>query len=368
MAQKDYYEILGVNRNASDEEIKKAYRQLAHRYHPDKNPGDKNAEEHFKEINAAYEVLKNPDKRAQYNRFGYAEAGTASGFGQEAGFGVDFQDLFGDVFGDFFGASRKRTRGQRGADLRYDMEVTFEEAAFGTEKKIKLPKAAKCQKCNGSGAKPGTSPTPCPTCHGRGQVSYQQGFFSISRPCSRCRGEGAIIKEPCAECNGIGRIKEIKSLNVKVPPGVETDTRLRLSGEGESGIHGGHSGDLYIIINVKPHPIFQRQNDDIICEVPISFPQAALGAEIDVPTLAGNIKLKVPAGTQTGKVFRLKGKGIASLHTGQIGDQSIIIKLETPTKLTTRQKELLDEFARISGEETNPIKKNFLEKVKNLFE
>lgn len=366
MAQKDFYEILGVNRNASDDEIKKAYRQLAHKYHPDKNPGDKSVEEHFKEINAAYEVLKDRDKRAQYDRFGYAETG--AGFGAGAGFGVDFQDLFGDVFGDFFGAGRKRARGQRGADLRYDMELTFEEAAFGTEKTIKLPKAAKCQKCNGSGAKPGTSPTPCPTCHGRGQVSYQQGFFSISRPCSRCRGEGIIIKEPCTECNGIGRVREIKSLSVKVPPGVETDTRLRLSGEGESGIHGGHPGDLYIIINVKPHPIFQRQNDDIICEVPISFPQAALGAEIDVPTLAGNIKIKVPAGTQAGKVFRLKGKGIASLHTGQRGDQNVIIKVETPTKLTTRQKELLDEFARISGEETNPIKKNFLEKVKNLFE
>lgn len=366
MAQKDFYEILGIDRNATDDEIKKAYRQLAHKYHPDKNPGDKSAEERFKEINAAYEVLKDSEKRAQYDRFGYAETG--AGFGPGAGFGVDFQDLFGDVFGDFFGAGRRRTRGQRGSDLRYDLEVTFEEAAFGAEKKIKIPKTAKCQKCEGSGAKPGTSPTTCPTCNGRGQVSYQQGFFSISRPCSRCRGEGTIIKEPCAECSGIGRVKDIKTLGVKVPPGVETDTRLRLSGEGESGVHGGSPGDLYIIIHVKPHPVFQKQNDDIICEVPISFPQAALGCEIDVPTLEGNVRLKIPGGTQSGKIFRLKGKGIASLHTGRRGDQHVIIKVETPAKLTLRQKELLEEFARIGGEETTPLKKNFLEKVKNLFE
>lgn len=365
MAQKDFYEILGIGRNASDDEIKRAYRQLAHKYHPDKNPGNTAAEERFKEINAAYEVLKDPEKRAQYDRFGYAETG--AGFGPGAGFGVDFQELFGDVFGDFFGAGRRRTRGQRGADLRYDMEIAFEEAAFGTEKKIKIPKTIKCQKCNGSGAKPGTSPAPCPTCEGRGQVSYQQGFFSISRPCSRCRGEGTIIKEPCVECSGTGRIKDIKTVSVKVPPGVETDTRLRLSGEGESGMHGGSPGDLYIVISVKPHPIFQKQNDDIICEIPISFTQAALGSEIDVPTLEGNVKLKIPGGTQSGKVFRLKGKGIASLHTGRRGDQHVIIKVETPAKLTARQKELLEEFARISGEESNPMKKNFLEKVKGLF-
>ncbi|MBI3398949.1 MAG: molecular chaperone DnaJ [Deltaproteobacteria bacterium] len=366
MAKRDYYEILDIDRNASDEEIKKAYRRLAHKYHPDKNPGDKSTEEHFKEINAAYEILKNPDKRAQYDRFGYAEAGTASNFGQGGGFGADFQDLFGEVFGDFFGASRRRAKGQRGADLRYDLDIAFEEAAFGTEKKIKLPKTAKCQECQGSGAKQGTSPVPCTTCNGRGQVTYQQGFFSISRPCSRCKGEGTIVKEPCRECNGAGRINTMQSLSVKVPAGVETDTRLRLSGEGESGVHGGHSGDLYIIISVKSHPIFQRQNDDIVCEVPISFPQAALGADIDVPTLEGNVKLKIPTGTQSGKIFRLKGKGIASLHTGQRGDQNVIIKIETPTKLTVRQKELLEEFAKISGEETNPIKKNFLEKVKEI--
>jgi len=365
MTRKDYYEILEISRGASDEDIKKSYRRLAHKYHPDKNPGDKSSEEHFKEINAAYEVLKDPDKRAQYDRFGYAETGT--GYGQGAGVGVDFQDLFGDVFGDFFGTTRRRTRGQRGADLRYDIEITFEEAAFGTEKKIKLPKTAKCKKCQGSGAKPGTSPSQCPTCNGKGQVSYQQGFFSISRPCSRCKGEGAVIKEPCAECNGMGRVNTMQSLTVKIPHGVETDTRLRLSGEGESGTHGGPPGDLYIVISVKPHPIFQRQNDDIICEVPVSFPQAALGAEIDVPTLEGNIKLNIPTGTQAGKVFRLKGKGIASLHTGQRGDQNVIIKVETPIRLTQRQKELLEEFAKISGEETNPIKKNFLEKVRELF-
>ena len=372
MAKRDYYEILGVSRNTSADEIKKAYKKLALKYHPDKG-GDA---EKFKEISEAYAVLSDENKRKQYNQFGHA--GFDQRFSQEDIFrGADFENIFDEIFGNsgfgggifetFFGGQR-RSKGERGSDLSHKIELSFEEAAFGAEKKIKIPKTAKCQKCNGSGARHGTSPAQCPTCHGRGQVSYQQGFFSISRPCSHCRGEGTIIKDPCAECSGTGRIREIKSLDVKVPPGVETDTRLRFSAEGEGGIHGGPPGDLYIILSVKPHPIFQRQNDDIICEVPVSFPQAALGCEIDVPTLEGNVKLKIPAGTQSGKVFRLKNKGIASLHTGQRGDQNVIIKVETPTRLTSRQKELMEEFARISGEETNPIKKNFLEKVRNLFE
>ncbi|HBO83408.1 MAG: molecular chaperone DnaJ [Deltaproteobacteria bacterium GWC2_42_11] len=368
MNKRDYYEILGVNRNAADEDIKKAFRRLAHKCHPDKNPGDKEAEERFKEINQAYEVLKDEEKRANYDRFGFA--GTGGGYRDvsDFGFGVDFQDIFGDVFGDFFGAGRyKKARGQRGTDLRYDLEITFEEAAFGVDKKVKIPKTAKCSACDGSGAKPGTNAVTCPTCGGRGQMRYQQGFFSISKPCHTCKGEGRVIKDPCSECGGSGRVRINQTLSVKVPAGVETGTRLRLSGEGEAGFHGGESGDLYVVINVKPHPIFARQNDDIIFNVPVSFTHAALGADIDVPSLDGKIKLKIPAGTQSGKAFRLKGKGIASLHTGRRGDMNVIINVEVPAKLNQRQKELLEEFARISGEDATPMSKSFFEKVKEMF-
>ncbi|MBI5682746.1 MAG: molecular chaperone DnaJ [Deltaproteobacteria bacterium] len=365
--KRDYYEILGLDRSATDEDIKRAFRRLAHQYHPDKNHGNKESEERFKEINEAYEVLRDGDKRANYDRFGFAGAGGYRDV-SDAGFGVDFQDIFGDVFGGFFGAGRqKRQRGQNGSDLKYDIEITFEEAAFGTEKKIKIPRQAKCGVCSGIGAKPGTSPTACPTCGGRGQVRFQQGFFSISKPCSACRGEGMIIKEPCIECRGSGRIRINHSLSIKIPAGVETGTKLRLSGEGEAGLHGGSHGDLYIIINVKPHPIFTRQNDDIICNVPIRFHQAALGTEIDVPSLEGKIKLKIPTGTQSGKVFRLKGKGIASLHTGRRGDMNVIINVEVPTKLTQRQKELLEEFSRIGGEDSTPMSKTFFDKVREIF-
>jgi molecular chaperone DnaJ len=365
MTKKDYYKILGVDRNAPDNEIKSTYRRLAHRYHPDKHQGDKEAEEKFKEINEAYEILKDPKKRAQYDRFGFAGMPGSGGMGD---FGFGFQDIFGDVFGDFFGATRGRARGQRGADLAYEMEITFEEAAFGTEKKIKISKLVMCGNCHGSGARLGTTPTICSTCNGIGQLKYQQGFFSISRPCSSCRGEGSVINDPCTECNGNGRARMNKLVTVKVPAGVETGTRLRLSGEGESGVNGGPLGDLYIIIGVKSHPIFQRQNDDIICEVPISFSQAALGSELEVPTLEGKVKLKVPAGTQSGKVFRLKGKGIASLHIMRRGDQNVIVRVETPTKLTQRQRELFEEFAKISADETTPLKKGFFNKVKEIFE
>lgn len=370
MNKKDYYEILGIDRNASDDDVKKAFRRLAHKYHPDKNPEDKSAEEKFKELNEAYEVLRDSERRANYDRFGFAGAGgyrdmSDVGFG---GAGVDFQDLFGDVFGDFFGAGRQRkARGQSGADLKYDLDITFEDAAFGADKKIKIPRAVTCSNCNGSGAKKGTSAATCQTCGGRGQVRYQQGFFSISKPCSTCKGEGTIIKEPCSECRGSGRVRTTQSMSIKVPAGVETGTRLRLTGEGEAGMHGGHPGDLYVVINVEPHPIFARQNDDIICNVPISFPQAAMGAEIEVPCLEGKVKLKVPAGTQSGKVFRLKGKGIASLHTGRRGDQNVIVNVETPAKLTQRQRELLEEFASISGNDANPMSKTFFEKVKEMF-
>lgn len=368
MQETDYYRLLGVERSATDEEIKKAYRKLAHQYHPDKHKGDKENEEKFKQVNEAYQVLKDPAKRAQYDRFGRVGPGGAGpGYG-ETGFGADFQDLFSEVFHDFFGGGARRPAPERGADLRYDIELGFEEAAFGTEKVVKVPRTINCEECRGTGARAGTSPVTCTSCGGRGQVSFQQGFLSIARTCTTCRGTGSVIKDPCVSCGGGGRTRSERSLTVKVPPGVDTGSRLRLSGEGDFGERGGPPGDLYIYLSVKPHQIFMRENDDIICEVPISFTQAALGAEIDVPSLDGQVKLKVPQGTQSGKVFRLKGKGIASVRTGRRGDEQVHIKVETPTKLTKRQKELLNEFADISGEETTPLRKNFFSKVKEMFE
>lgn len=369
MAEKDYYKILGVERGATDEEIKKAYRKLAHELHPDKHSGAKDKEEKFKTVNEAYEVLKDPEKRAQYDRFGYAGTGPGPGGYRDAGFGTDFQDLFGEVFSEFFGGARRgRPAPERGADLRYDVELSFEEAAFGTEKTINIPRTVLCEHCGGSGAKPGTMPVTCNTCKGAGQVRFQQGFFSISRPCTTCGGAGSVIKDPCLECKGAGRVKKTSSLTVKIPGGVDTASRLRLTGEGEYGERGGPPGDLYIVISVNPHPIFKRENDDILIEVPITFPQAALGADIDVPSLEGNTKLKIPAGTQSGKVFRLKNKGIASVHTGRRGDEQVIIKVETPTKLSKKQKDLLEQFASVSGEDSTPLKKNFFSKVKEIFE
>ncbi len=363
MEEKDYYKILGVDRDATDEEIKRAYRRLAMQYHPDRCQGDKESEEKFKLINEAYETLKDPEKRAQYDRFGYVGGGP--GF-RDVDFETSFNDLFSDIFSDFFGTRRRYTK-ERGPDLRYDLEITFEEAAFGTEKDIKIPRTIPCDTCNGSGARPGTYPSRCPTCKGRGQIRYQQGFFTISRPCTTCGGQGTVIANPCTNCAGTGRVKRLHTVTVRIPQGVDTGSRLRLSGEGDYGERGGPPGDLYIVINVRAHPIFKRQNDDIICEIPISFPQAALGAEIEVPTLEGPVKLKVPPGTQSGRAFRLKGKGIPSLHTGRRGDEHVIVRIETPTRLTKRQRELLEEFARISGDDTMPQKKNFFEKVKEIF-
>lgn len=370
MEEKDFYKILGVSRDASDEEIKKAYRKLAHEFHPDKHSGDKSKEEKFKQINEAYSALKDPESRAQYDRYGYVGSGPGPGGYRDAGgYGADFQDLFGEVFSEFFGGGgRRRPAPERGADLRYDLEISFEEAAFGTEKSINIPRTTICETCSGSGAKPGTQPTTCSTCRGTGQVRFQQGFFSISRPCHACYGTGAFIKDPCSDCKGAGKVKKTSSISVKIPAGVDNGSRLRLTGEGEYGERGGPPGDLYIVISVLTHPIFRREEDDVICEVPVSFAQAALGAEIDVPTLEGPVKLKIPAGTQSGKIFRIKNKGLASIHTGRRGDVQIIIKVETPTKLNKRQKELLEEFAKISGEETTPLRKNFFSKVKEIFE
>ncbi|MFQ5464941.1 MAG: molecular chaperone DnaJ [Thermodesulfobacteriota bacterium] len=369
MEEKDYYRILSVSRDASAEDIKKAFRKLVHQYHPDKHKGDKGVEEKFKKINEAYEVLKDPRKRAQYDRFGYAGQGTGfgeSGYGA-ADFGGDFQDLFGDVFSEFFGGRRRGPAAERGMDLRYDLDITFEEAAFGTEKSVKIPRAETCVDCRGSGAKPGTQPVTCPTCRGAGQVRFQQGFFAISKSCTACAGTGRVVRDPCPKCAGMGVVQAAKNITVKVPAGVDTGSRLRLAGEGEAGRRGGTPGDLYIVLNVLPHEFFKRHNDDIICEVPLGFPQAALGAEIEVPTLEGTTKLKIPPGTQPGKVFRLKHKGIASLHTGSRGDQQVVVRVETPTHLSDRQRELLSEFASISGAETYQ-KKNFFSKVKEIFE
>jgi molecular chaperone DnaJ len=366
--KKDYYETLGVNRAAGEEEIKKAYRKLALQYHPDRNPEDKQSEEKFKEVSEAYQVLSDPQKRAQYDQFGHAAFGDGGPFAGGFDFTAGFEDIFGDIFGEFFGAGSGRRRGRsRGDDLRYNLTLTFEEAVTGVEKKIKIPRHGPCETCHGSGAKPGTTPQPCPTCRGRGQVSFQQGFFSVSRTCSQCQGQGSIIKNPCADCKGAGRTRKSHTLSVKIPAGVDTGSRLKLRGEGETAAAGGAPGDLYVVIQVEPHPIFVRDNLDILCDVPISFVHAALGAEIDVPTLEGKVKMKIPPGTQSAKIFRMKGRGIKDVQGYRQGDQHVRIKVETPTHLTARQKELLKDFAASGGEESHPISKGFFEKMKELF-
>lgn len=367
MPDKDFYKTLGVQRSATQEEIKKAYRQLAHKYHPDKTQGDSASEEKFKGINEAYKTLKNPQTRQQYDQFGSAGAGAGFG-GGGAGFSGDMGDLFGDVFGDFFGGGRSRDRVQRGADLRYDFDITFEEAAFGTEKDLKIPRMTPCDTCEGSGAKEGTSVETCPTCKGAGQIRFQQGLFSIQRPCSHCEGRGSVIPDPCTNCHGSGRTENLTDVRVKIPAGVDSGSRLRITGHGEYGERGGTPGDLYVILEVAPHPIFKREGSDIICEVPISFAQAALGTEMEVPTLEGPTNIKISTATQTGKVFTLKNKGVVSLETGRRGHQYVVVTVETPTKLNDKQKALLKEFAELSGEETMPRKKNFFDKVKEIFE
>ncbi len=361
---KDYYSILGVARTASDAEIKKAYRRLALEHHPDKASGD---EDRFKEINEAYSVLKDPSKRMQYDQFG--TAGVGAGY-REAGFGAGgFEDLFGEVFSDFFGGGRRGPTATRGVDLRYDLELTFEEAAFGTEKEIDIPVTVDCSNCGGSGARDGSGGAQtCGRCGGSGQVNFRQGFLTIARPCSTCGGRGMVIKNPCASCGGVGKQRKRTKLSVKVPGGVDNGSRLRLSGKGEPGDMGGPPGDLYVVVSVKEHEIFKREGDNIICEVPVGIAQAALGCEIDVPTLEGTARLKIPAGTQPGKVFSLKGKGIASLSTGRRGEELIVINVIIPKKLNTRQTELLTEFAGISGDDVAHPSKNLFSRVKGIFE
>jgi len=366
--KKDYYELLGVNRSAAEEEIKKAYRRLALKYHPDRNPGDEQAEEKFKKISEAYQVLQDPQKKVQYDQFGHAAFGDGGPFRGGFDFTAGFEDIFGDIFGEFFGGTtaRRQTRA-RGEDLLYNLKVAFEEAIFGAEKKIKIPRQVSCDTCYGTGCKPGTSPRACPTCRGKGQVNFQQGFFMVSRTCNQCRGQGTMISDPCNSCKGVGQVRKLRTLIVRIPPGIDTGSRLKLRGEGGSGLSGGPAGDLYVVIQVDPHPLFDREGLDIICDLPVSFAQAALGAEIDVPTLEGKVKMKIPYGTQSGKVLRLKGKGVKDFQGYRRGDQLVRVALETPTHITPRQKELLKEFAEAGGEDVNPLSKGFFDKVKQIF-
>lgn len=382
-SKRDYYEVLGVTRTASPDELKKAYRKLAIQFHPDKNPGDKVAEEKFKELTEAYEVLSNSDRKRAYDQFGHAAFGMG-GAGQgpfgSGGRGFDFDfsstinDVFGDIFGDVFGASgarggkRRRSRAQAGNDIQYELEISFEEAAFGCEKTVSIPKTNPCKHCHGSGAKPGTHPTTCPQCKGSGEMRYQQGFFTVSRTCSNCHGDGQVVADKCAECVGAGRVRSKTDIAVKVPAGVDTGSRLRLSGEGEAGLHGGPPGDLYILLQVKEHPLFERDGEDIICEIPISFTKAALGTEVEVPTIEGKAKLKIPAGIQSHRILRLKGKGLAKLGSYGRGDQLVRVIVEVPSKLSAEQKELLRKFEELSGEDSQPLAKGFFEKMRHLFE
>jgi molecular chaperone DnaJ len=367
--KRDYYDVLGVGRSASDEEIKKAYRRLAMKYHPDRNPGDKSAEEHFKEASEAYQVLGDSDRRAQYDRFGHAAFEPGSGFGGFDFSAAGFEDVFSDIFGDFFGTARGRgrTRARRGEDLRYDLEIGFEEAIAGTTKVISVPRLGTCEACNGEGTKGGVARATCSACRGSGQLRFQQGFFTIAKTCGQCNGQGTVIRDPCRSCGGSGVMQKTQSLNIKIPAGVDSGSRLKLRSEGEGGRNGGPPGDLYVVINVREHPLFSRHENDIICEVPISFAQAALGAEIDVPTLEGRIKMTIHQGTQSGTVLRLKGKGAPDLRGGRRGDELVRVIVETPRKLTHRQRQLLEEFARSSGEEVHPLSKGFLDKVKEMF-
>jgi molecular chaperone DnaJ len=382
--KRDYYEALGVDRSASAEEIKKAYRKMAVKYHPDKNPGDKQAEESFKEIGEAYEALSDPQKRAAYDQYGHAAFDRSRGFGGARGGGGGFHDPFeifrevfsggaggGSIFDDLFGGGgggRSDPSGpQRGSDLRYDMEITFEEAVRGAEKEISLTKLETCDVCHGSGAETGSSRKQCPTCHGRGQVVTARGIFSIAQTCPRCKGAGQIIEKPCRGCSGEGRREKTSKVRLRIPAGVDTGARLRSSGNGEGGLRGGPAGDLYVVLHVKEHEIFQREGDDLICEVPIQFVDAALGAEIDVPTLTEPAKIRIPAGTQNGAIFRLKGRGVKNVQGYGHGDLHVRVTVEVPTKLNTAQKAKLKEFADLCDPSVNPMRESFFEKAKKLF-
>jgi molecular chaperone DnaJ len=371
MAKRDYYEVLGVNRDAADGDLKNAYRKLAMKWHPDRNPENPKAEERFKEAKEAYEILSDAAKRAAYDQFGHAGV-DPHGAGAAAGGMGGFGDIFSDIFGEIFGGGRGgRSTVFRGADLRYNLEITLEQAAHGFETKIRIPAMAVCEICKGSGARPGTQPAVCPTCRGAGQVRVSQGPFSIAQTCPRCHGSGSVIPNPCAQCSGSGRVKLQKTLSVKIPAGVDEGDRVRLSGEGEPGVNGGPPGDLYVQVHIKPHPVFTRDHDDLHCEMPISITAAALGGEISIPTLDGSAKIRVPAETQSGRTFRLKGKGIRGVRSQAHGDLFCHVVVETPVSLTERQRQLLREFDAISQQDSarhNPRAKSWLDKVKEFFE
>jgi molecular chaperone DnaJ len=369
-AKRDYYEVLGVERNAGDQEIKSSYRKLAMQYHPDRNPGNPQAEDKFKEASEAYSVLIDSEKRARYDQFGHAGLGNGGFGGFDPSTFNDFSDIFGDLFSDFFGVNvntGRRNRAQKGADVRADVTLTFEEAAFGKKTQVRVRRQESCDQCRGSGAAAGKGPVSCSTCGGRGQVRYQQGFFSIARTCPTCGGTGRVISDPCSKCKGEGRLTRERTVDVAIPAGVEDGTRMRYQEQGDAGVNGGPAGDLYVLLRVKPHPFFEREGKDLFCSVPISFSQAALGTEISIPTLDGEYKLKIPEGTQSGTILRVRGKGLPSIRGGGKGDLHVQVRLQTPTKLTKRQRELLTELAGTAAIENTPEPRSLFEKVKEIF-
>lgn len=375
MAKRDYYEVLGVNRDADEEEIKKAYRKLAIKHHPDKNPGDKAAEENFKELSEAYEALSDPQKRAAYDRYGHAAFDPRARMGRAGAGGFHdpfeiFREVFGSssIFDEFFGTSRNDpTQPQRGNDLRYDLEISFEEAAAGCEKEITVTKPERCDVCQGSGVEAGSKAKTCPACQGRGQVITSRGIFSIAQTCPQCQGAGRVVEKPCKSCRGAGRRDHTSNIKLRIPAGVDTGARLRSSGNGEAGLRGGPPGDLYVVLHIRAHELFQRDGDDLLCEVPVSFVQAALGTEIEVPTLNGKATLKIPAGTQPGAMFRLTGKGVKNLQGYGHGDLHVRIDVEVPTHLTPAQRAKLQEFSDLCSGKENPKSQSFFEKARNLF-
>jgi molecular chaperone DnaJ len=382
-AKRDYYEVLGISKSASKDEIKKAYRKLAMQHHPDKNPGNAESEAKFKEASHAADILMDDQKRQMYDRVGHAaeQGGGGGGFGGGFQGGQDFGDLgdiFGDIFGDILGGQRRggggggrgrsRSRAMAGDDLQTEMFVAFDEAAFGVEKEIQITRSCQCETCSGTGAKKGSGPVTCETCHGHGEIRRQQGFFTIAQPCPRCHGSGQMIKDPCETCSGRGRNKKREKLSVKVPAGIDEGQRLKLSGQGDSGSNGGPAGDLYVMIHLQEHEFFKREEYDVLCEVPISFSQAALGSEIEVPTLGGRVSMKVPEGTQSGQKMKLRNKGITKLGGYGFGDQIITIHVETPTKLSKEQKEIFKQMQELEQNSSNPMTKGFFDRVKELFQ